>query len=189
MSVEQTNAASARPLSAASPAAIPCTGPLPSRGSSTTTVPSGRSGRSWPPARTTTTGPSAARATIPTVRRSSVDPCHSSAAFAVPIREDRPPASTTPAEPAISSWYASPGLAPRSARPIESREDLGALEHRIPADAPGGDGEDLECVRLVSATDALKGGETGLAVRGDRFQAPVRSALPENPFHEQAVIA
>ena len=107
MSVEQTNAASARPLSAASPAAIPCTGPLPSRGSSTTTVPFGRSGRSWPPARTTTTGPSVARATIPTVRRSSVDPCHSSAAFGVPIREDWPPASTTPAEPAMSSWYAS----------------------------------------------------------------------------------
>ena len=90
MSVELTNATSARPLSAASPAAMPCTGPLPSRGSSTTRVPSGRSGRSWPVARTTTTGPLVARATIPTVRRSSVDPCHSRAALGVPIRDDRP---------------------------------------------------------------------------------------------------
>src|SRR5262249_52000399 len=63
-----------------------------------TTVPSGSSGRSWPVARTTTTGPFAARATIPTVRRSRVDPCHSRAALGVPIRDDRPPASTTPAE-------------------------------------------------------------------------------------------
>ena len=49
-------------------------------------------------ARTTTTGPPVARARMPTVRRSSVDPCHSSAALGVPIRDDRPPASTTPAE-------------------------------------------------------------------------------------------
>jgi len=67
MSVELTNATSARPLSAASPAAMPCTGPF------------------------------VARAPIPTVRRSNVDPCHSRAALAVPIRDDRPPASTTPA--------------------------------------------------------------------------------------------
>jgi hypothetical protein len=40
---------------------------------------------------------------MPTVRRSSVDPCHSKAAFDVPIREDSPPASTTPAKSATSS--------------------------------------------------------------------------------------
>src|ERR1700678_3117836 len=107
MSVELMKAVSARPTSAARPTAIPWTGPLPSRGSSTTWVPAGRSGRTWPFARTTTTGPPVARATMPTVRRSSVDPCHSSAALGVPIREDRPPASTTPARSATSSWYAS----------------------------------------------------------------------------------
>src|SRR5215470_8606590 len=106
-SVELTNAASACPLSAASPAAIPCTGPLPRRGSSTTVASFGRSGRSWPAARTTTTGPFTARATIATVRPSSVDPCHSSAALGVPIREDRPPASTTPAQAITSPGYAS----------------------------------------------------------------------------------
>jgi hypothetical protein len=37
-----------------------------------------------------------------------VDPCHSSAAFGVPIRDDRPPASTTPAQTAIPSSYAPP---------------------------------------------------------------------------------
>ena len=61
------------------------------------------SGSSCPGARTTTTGPSVARARMPTVRRSSVDPCHSSAALGVPIRDDRPPASTTPAEPGMPS--------------------------------------------------------------------------------------
>src|SRR6185437_7081041 len=38
-------------------------------------------------------------------------------------------------------------------RQAERREDLGVLEHRIPADALGGDGEDLERVQLVSAVD------------------------------------
>src|SRR5262249_3314295 len=61
----------------------------------------------WPAARTTTTGPSTARATIPTVRPRSVDPCHSRAALGVPIREDRPPASTTPAQAITSPGYAS----------------------------------------------------------------------------------
>ena len=105
MSVEAMKAVSAWPMSAVSPAAIPWTGPLPSRGSSTTRVPLGRSGRSWPGARTTTTGPFAARATIPAVLRSRVDPCHSRAALGVPMREDWPPASTTPAETtATLSW-------------------------------------------------------------------------------------
>jgi hypothetical protein len=31
------------------------------------------------------------------VRYSNVEPCHSRQAFGVPIRDDRPPASTTPA--------------------------------------------------------------------------------------------
>jgi len=44
-------------------------------------------------------------------------------------------------------------------------------------------------VRLVSVTDTLKGGETRLAVGRDRLQAPVRSARPEDPLHEQAVVA
>ena len=52
---------------------------------------------------------------------SSVDPCHSSAALGTPIREDRPPASTTPAEAAISSCYAPiappPETAPAPGRP------------------------------------------------------------------------
>jgi len=39
-----------------------------------------------------------ARATVWAVRCSSVDPCHSSAALDLPIRDDWPPASTTPAE-------------------------------------------------------------------------------------------
>ena len=97
MSVELTKAASARSAIAASPAARPCTGPWPSRGSSTTSTSAGSAGRSWPRARTTTTGPPVARAKMPTVRRSRVDPCHSRAALGVPIRDDRPPASTTPA--------------------------------------------------------------------------------------------
>src|SRR5258708_32772406 len=35
---------------------------------------------------------------MPTVRRSNVEPCHSRAALGVPIRDERPPASTIPAE-------------------------------------------------------------------------------------------
>jgi hypothetical protein len=34
---------------------------------------------------------------MPSVRQSRVDPCHSSAALAMPIRDERPPTSTTPA--------------------------------------------------------------------------------------------
>jgi hypothetical protein len=74
-------------------------------------------------------------------------------------------------------------------RQTERREDLGVLEHRIPADALGRDREDLERVQLVSATDAPIGGEPGLAVGGYRLQTPVRSGLPEDPVHEQAVVA
>ena len=62
-----------------------------------TSTPEGSVGSGWPGAPTTTTGPSTARPTTETVRRSRVEPCHSSAAFEDPIREDRPPASTTPA--------------------------------------------------------------------------------------------
>ena len=54
-------------------------------------------GSSWPAARTTTTGPSTARATRPTARRTSVEPCHSSVAFGAPMRVERPPARTMPA--------------------------------------------------------------------------------------------
>src|SRR5436305_1097642 len=80
----------------------------------------------------------------------------------------------------------SPGV--ESGRQAEGREDPGTLEHRIAADARGGDGEDLERVRLVAAAGAQVRGETGLAVGRDRLQAPVRSAHPEDPFHEQAVV-
>src|SRR4029077_13403027 len=80
-------------------------------------------------------------------------------------------------------------LSVESGRQTERREDLGILEHRIPADALGGDSEDLERVQLVSATDAPIGGETGLTVGRDRLQAPVRSGLLEDPLHEQAVVA
>ena len=41
--------------------------------------------------------PAAPRATIPQTRRSSVEPCQSSHAFGVPMRLERPPASTIPA--------------------------------------------------------------------------------------------
>src|SRR5258708_3313047 len=71
----------------------------------------------------------------------------------------------------------------------ESREDLGILEHRSPADALGCDGEDLERVQLVSATDAPISGKPGLAIGRDRLQTPVRSGVPENPLNEQAVVA
>ncbi len=82
---------------AASPAARPCSGPRSSLASWTSSTSSGSAGSSCPGARTTTTGPSTARPTMPVMRRSSVDPCHSSAAFGVPMREDRPPARTMPA--------------------------------------------------------------------------------------------
>ena len=95
MSVEPTNATP--PSTASKPASRPCSGPCPSRASSTTRMPSGSSGSSWPGARTTTTGPPTPRATTPQVRRSSVDPCQSSHAFGVPMRLERPPASTIPA--------------------------------------------------------------------------------------------
>jgi hypothetical protein len=83
---------------------------------------------------------------------------------------------------ALSLFF--PSLGVESGRQTERREDLGILEHRIPADALGGDGEDLERVQLVSATGAPVGGEPGLAVGGDRLQTPVRSGLPEDPLHE-----
>ena len=44
----------------------------------------------------TITGPSTALATTPVTRRSSVEPCHSSAALDAPILVERPPANTTP---------------------------------------------------------------------------------------------
>jgi hypothetical protein len=44
-------------------------------------------------------------------------------------------------------------------------------------------------VQLVSATDPSIGGEPGLAVSRDRLQVPVRSGVPEDPLHEQAVVA
>ena len=75
-----------------------------------------------------------------------------------------------------------------SGRKAEGREDLGFLKHRIPADSLGGDGEDLECVQFVSATDTSIGGEPGLAVGRHRLQTPIRTGLPENPFHEQDVV-
>ena len=96
-SVEHTKAASARSDRAASPTAIPCNGPSPSRGSEATSTSGGRSGSCWPGARTTITGPVTARATTETVRRSRVEPCQSRAALGEPMREERPPASTTPA--------------------------------------------------------------------------------------------
>ena len=71
--------------------------PGPPAGSWTTSTSGGSAGRSWPRARTTTTGPPVARARMPTVRRSSVDPCHFRPALGAPIRDDHPPASTTPA--------------------------------------------------------------------------------------------
>src|SRR6202041_3860387 len=61
-----------------------------------------------------------------------------------------------------SSRLAGKSLGVESGRQAERREDLGILEHRIPADAVGGDGEDLERVQLVSAADAPIGGEPGL---------------------------
>src|SRR5271170_971593 len=85
--------------------------------------------------------------------------------------------------------YRDKSLGVESGRQTERREDLGILEHRIPADALGGDGEDLERVQLVSATYAPIGGEPGLAVGRDRLQTPVRSGRLEDPLHEQGIVA
>src|SRR5690348_9561414 len=49
----------------------------------------------------------------------------------------------------------------------EGSEDLGVLEHRGPADAFGGDGEELERVQFVRFADAAVGGEPVLAVGPD----------------------
>src|SRR4051794_2090738 len=49
-------------------------------------------------------------------------------------------------------------LSVESRRQTEGLEDLGILEHRIPADALVDDREDLERVQLVSATAAPEGG-------------------------------
>src|SRR5271170_6676676 len=84
--------------------------------------------------------------------------------------------------------YRDKSLGVESGRQTERREDLGILEHRIPADALGGDSEDLESVQLVSATDAPIGSEPGLAVGRDRLQTPVCPGLPEDPLHKQAVV-
>ena len=64
-SVEETNATSARPSSAARPAARPWSGPRPSRASSATSTAAGSAGSSCPGARGTTTGPPVARPTMP----------------------------------------------------------------------------------------------------------------------------
>src|ERR1700733_14874573 len=74
---------------------------------------------------------------------------------------------------AKQSWGFDKALGVEPGRQTERREDLGVLEYRIPADASVRDGEDLERVQLVSAADAPIGGESGLAVRRDRLQAPV----------------
>src|SRR5687768_904582 len=66
-------------------------------------IPGPSSGSSCPGARTTITGPSTARPTTPVTCRSRVEPCHSRAAFGVPIRDERPPARTTPAAEFIQS--------------------------------------------------------------------------------------
>ena len=109
MSVEATNATS--PSTASSPASSPCSGPCPSRASSTTSHAGGQLRQLLARARTTTTGPSTPRATTPHVRRSSVEPCQSSHAFGVPMRLERPPASTIPA--GIQRAYPSRRLNPR----------------------------------------------------------------------------
>ena len=106
MSVEQTNAISARPATRGQPGGQPLhRAPGPRAGPSTTSASGGSSGSACPGARTTTTGPSVARGRMPTVRRSSVEPCHSRAALGVPIRDDRPPASTIPAVPDMLRSY------------------------------------------------------------------------------------
>ena len=100
MSVAQTNALSAA-RTAARPAAMPCSGPSPGAGSRAITTPGGSGGSSHvpPPSAptTTTTGPVTVRMSSAAVRYSNVEPCHSREDFGVPIRDDRPPASTTPA--------------------------------------------------------------------------------------------
>ena len=95
-STDDTKAIEARSPSAARPAASPSSGPRAGRSSVTTSTDAGSGGSSWPAAATTTTGPPTDRRTIPRTRRRSVEPCQSSAAFGVPILEDRPPVSTIP---------------------------------------------------------------------------------------------
>ena len=96
-SVEDTYATGARSAIAARPAASPWSGPRPSRSSVTISTPPASAGNDCPRADTTITGPVTDRATIPVTRRSSVEPCQSSAALGEPMREERPPASTIPA--------------------------------------------------------------------------------------------
>src|ERR1700722_2095649 len=83
------------------------------------------------------------------------------------------PELTAPAERSFHAFSAKSGcragksLGVEPGRQAEGREDLRILEHRVPADALGGDGEDLKRVQLVSAAGALVGGEPGLAVGRD----------------------
>ena len=96
-SVEQTKAASARSDRAARPDRDPLQRAQALARVGATSTSGGRSGSCCPGARTTTTGPVTERATTETVRRSSVEPCQSRAALGEPMRDERPPASTTPA--------------------------------------------------------------------------------------------
>ena len=75
----------------------PASGPSPSTGSSTTSTPAG--GRAAPDRARPRRRPGRRRSRPSTrwSRYSSVEPCHSRAAFGSPIRVERPPASTTPA--------------------------------------------------------------------------------------------
>ena len=70
-------ATAARPAAAARPVAMPCSGPRPATGSSTTSTRGGRRAAPAPGPAPRGRARRPPRATTPTVRRSSVDPCHS----------------------------------------------------------------------------------------------------------------
>ena len=52
-------------------------------------------------------------------------------------------------------------------RQTERGEDVEIPVHGVPADAVGGDREDLQRAQLVAVVDAAVGGESGLAIGFD----------------------
>ena len=130
----------ARSAAADSPVATPWTGPRPSCGSSTSRTPRGSSGSDCPGAMTTMIGPDSARASTPQARCTSVERCHSSPAFGVPIRDERPPASTIPADVHVSErrWSAAPSRRSDDADDVRADPVARAARRRPRAARRGG---------------------------------------------------
>ena len=156
---------------------MPCSGPRPSRGSSTH-LDVRRQGRQrlaggahdddrvrGRPARST-----------PQVRRSRVEPCHSRDALGAPIRDERPPASTTPAALTRRSYVgplAWPRCAGKSGRQSCPRPRKAAVtptpRHVARAVQPRVAVRDAPDRRHPAAGD----GRRGAAARRDRGRAGV----------------